>query len=491
MLQLYEIENLLQCHLLTENLASTEQNQLWTLEYSKLGGRGLCAKRNIKKGEVIFIDKPLLRGPRRYNKYLPMCANCYKSKSTLFPCDNGCGLPVCSDQCESSTTHVNRECKYLRNLQPTCGTMWSLDLLKVVIPIQSLTLCKYQKDLIGCLQYHQGPRIDCDEIELLERNVSNKIEKCEKDFMKRLCRVLDANAFETAVPTDGSLTSLRGLYPLAAFLNHCCVPNARHYFNKDGLMTIKAAVSIEKGEEITLTYTDFFWPTSLRWKYLTMTKNFECACTRCSDPTELGSNLSFLKCINTECCGNSCGPQNPLDSETRWTCWDCKETISMQQANAVRWKVKSLVNEVLGQSPEEIVQFIENELIHLVPVRNYITLDMKFHVVSFFGRIDDLRWQDLTDEQLHYKAKYCNDLISTLDQLTCGDSQKKALILYELYCTKREQLQRKLIKQRKSLYERITYDDLNKIMSEVRTILSDDIAAPDNISTHEDITSQF
>lgn len=163
MLQLDAIQSLLQCHLETENLTSAG-NQLWTLNYSKFGGRGIFAKCDIKKGEVIFIDKPLLRGPRCYDKYLPMCVNCYKSKSTLFPCDNGCGLPVCSDQCENSTTHANRECKYLRNLQPTCGTMWSVDLLKVVIPIRSLSLCKYQKDLIAALQCHEGPRFGCDEV---------------------------------------------------------------------------------------------------------------------------------------------------------------------------------------------------------------------------------------------------------------------------------------------------------------------------------------
>lgn len=119
----------------------------------------------------------------------------------------------------------------------------------------------------------------------MEKNVANEIESSEKEFMLRLCRVLDTNAFETAAAIDGTLTSLRGLYPLGAFLNHCCVPNARHYFNKKGQMIVKAGASIAKGDEITLTYTDFLWPTSLRWKYLKMTKNFECSCARCSDPT--------------------------------------------------------------------------------------------------------------------------------------------------------------------------------------------------------------
>lgn len=164
MLQLNAIENLLQCHLENENSLSSAENRLWTVQYSKLGGRGLFARRDIKRGEVIFVDKPLLRGPRSYNKYLPMCVNCYKSNSTLFPCDNGCGLPVCSDQCENSTTHANRECKYLQQLQPTCGTMWSKDLLKAVILIRSLTLSQNQKDLIGVLQCHNGPRHGCDEV---------------------------------------------------------------------------------------------------------------------------------------------------------------------------------------------------------------------------------------------------------------------------------------------------------------------------------------
>lgn len=121
---------------------------------------------------------------------------------------------------------------------------------------------------------------------MLEKNVAKKIDSGDKEFMLRLCRVLDTNAFETAVVVDNSTsTSLRALYPLGAFLNHCCVPNARHYFNKRGLMITKAAVPIAKGEEITMTYTDFLWHTSLRWKYLRMTKNFVCCCQRCSDPT--------------------------------------------------------------------------------------------------------------------------------------------------------------------------------------------------------------
>lgn len=149
-------ENLVRRHLDDHGLLTNKEDQVWTVRYSKLGGRGLYAKRDIKQGELIFIEAPLIIGPRCYNKYLPMCINCYKSGCPLFPCDRGCGLPVCSNQCENSKNHVESECERLRNWQPTCGTMWSMELLQTVVPIRSLSLSSYQRDLVYALERHEG-----------------------------------------------------------------------------------------------------------------------------------------------------------------------------------------------------------------------------------------------------------------------------------------------------------------------------------------------
>jgi hypothetical protein len=69
-------------------------------------------------------------------------------------------------------------------------------------------------------------------------------------------------------------------------------------------------VKIEKGSEIYITYTHTLNPTLLRRDYLKQCKFFDCICSRCSDPTELGTNMSSLKC-------NKCDPglimsSNPL-----------------------------------------------------------------------------------------------------------------------------------------------------------------------------------
>lgn len=61
------------------------------------------------------------------------------------------------------------------------------------------------------------------------------------------------------------------------------------------------------------------------------------------------------------------------------------------------------------------------------------------------------------------------------------------LILYELYCTKKEQLLRKISASKEESFVLQSYqetsDNLGNIIKEVINILTDDIAAPDDISS--------
>lgn len=150
------MEHLLEKHLKTENLFV--ENKSWCVKFSSLGGRGLHASRDINQGEIILTDSPIILGPRCYSKYLPMCIVCYKSGCPLFSCDNGCGLPICSTDCENSIIHTNSECKYLKTWNVNCGAMWSMDLLQAVVPIRSLSLDDDKKKLVNALECHDGPR---------------------------------------------------------------------------------------------------------------------------------------------------------------------------------------------------------------------------------------------------------------------------------------------------------------------------------------------
>lgn len=96
---------------------------------------------------------------------------------------------------------------------------------------------------------------------------------------------------------------VRCLYPKTAIFAHCCTPNIRHSIfpnlNLPGnayRVYVRAAIKIEKGQEILISYTHTLAPTLFRRMHLRESKYFDCTCARCSDPSELGTHLSTLKC---------------------------------------------------------------------------------------------------------------------------------------------------------------------------------------------------
>ncbi|XP_017787534.1 PREDICTED: protein msta-like, partial [Habropoda laboriosa] len=468
-----KVEELLVTHL-KENKIFHDGPRSWTIRYSSLGGRGIFATRDIEQNELIFIDAPLLIGPRCAGKQLQMCVCCYKNECPLFPCDRGCGLPVCSVQCENSPMHVNYECKYLRSLIPTCGTDWSLDLLLSVVPIRALFVTEQQRKCLAALQ-HNETLTTSREIELLKKNVTNLPNEKDLELMKRVCEVFNTNSFETvSVHDKDHSTSLRSLYPMGALQNHCCVPNTRHHFDGEFRLYVTAALPISAGEEITMTYTRLFWDTTLRRNFLSLTKHFSCACRRCSDPTEFGSKLGALLCAHDSCFGELL-PRNPLNLGTSWVCNKCSTTINYRQIYSIRSGIAAIMEENLYKTPRQIYKFMQKELSVVVPWSNYFIIDVKFRIVSCYGRSDGLAWEDLTDTELDIKAKYCNDLLSVIDALNCGDCKKRGLLLYELYCTNLEKIKR--LQQQQNM-EKV--NENQHLLEKAVTILQNDILSTAN-----------
>ncbi|XP_043517303.1 SET domain-containing protein SmydA-8-like isoform X2 [Frieseomelitta varia] len=363
-----EVEEVLVSHLKENNKIYREGPQPWTIRFSPLNGRGMFATRDIEQNELIFVDVPILIGPRCTTKHLQLCVCCYKNECPLFPCDRGCGLPVCSTRCENSPKHVNYECKYLRSLVPTCGTDWSPSLLMTVTAVRALFMTEQQRKCLATLQ------------------------------------------------RDQSLI-----------------------YNYE--MYVSAAFPIAAGEEITMTYTTLFWDTTLRRQFLSVTKHFSCMCKRCSDPTEFRSRLAALLCASDKCSGELL-PQDPLNMTTPWICDKCATIISHQQICSIRSGIAAIVEEVLHKTPREIYRFLQKEFSLLVPWSNYLIVDLKFRIISYYGRNDGEKWEDLTDTELDLKIKFCNELLCLLDTLNCGDCRKRGLILYELYCTNLEKIKR-------------------------------------------------
>nr|XP_033325104.1 SET domain-containing protein SmydA-8-like isoform X2 [Megalopta genalis] len=344
---------------LKENRIIGDDPLPWTVGYSKLGGRGLFATRNIEPNELIFVDAPLIVGPRCAASRLPMCVCCYKNECPLFPCDRGCGLPVCSVQCENSPNHVDYECKYLRSLVPTSGTDWSFDLLLTVIPIRGLFMTEQQRKCLAGFQWDESH--------------------------------------------------------LAAF-------------------------------------------------------------------EEFGSRLGALLCESEKCSGNLL-PQDPLNSTSSWICDKCSIVMSNREVTSIRSSLSAIMENVMYKTPREIYDFMQRELKLVIPLTNYLIMDIKFRIISYYGRAEGVQWGDLTDAELDTKARYCKDLLATLDILNGGDSKKKGLLLYELYCTNMEKTKR-LRQQQNIRNERAQFsiqnDENERLLEDAMTILQNDVVAAVN-----------
>eukprot|EP00276_Gloeochaete_wittrockiana_P015647 CAMPEP_0184341466 /NCGR_PEP_ID=MMETSP1089-20130417/10083_1 /TAXON_ID=38269 ORGANISM="Gloeochaete wittrockiana, Strain SAG46.84" /NCGR_SAMPLE_ID=MMETSP1089 /ASSEMBLY_ACC=CAM_ASM_000445 /LENGTH=159 /DNA_ID=CAMNT_0026669777 /DNA_START=649 /DNA_END=1128 /DNA_ORIENTATION=- len=79
-----------------------------------------------------------------------------------------------------------------------------------------------------------------------------------------------------------------GMYPLASFFNHSCVPNIcradRHTADSFGVdIAFQALRNIRSGEELTHAYILTNFPTGKRQFELLFHYHFKCACDRCRD----------------------------------------------------------------------------------------------------------------------------------------------------------------------------------------------------------------
>jgi hypothetical protein len=155
--ELEETIRLLRQHLRAEGLPDGSQVSPWALALSPLGGRGLVATRDITAGEVVFYDAPLVVGPRAGVCCPPVCVGCHVGSDSLVPCSRGCGLPVCSAQCES-VSHHRLECDKLRSWGVRTNGSWSQELLRASVPVRCLTLSPLKRQVLQCLQSNNGPQ---------------------------------------------------------------------------------------------------------------------------------------------------------------------------------------------------------------------------------------------------------------------------------------------------------------------------------------------
>jgi len=302
---------------------------------------------------------------------------------------------MCSKECEESPHHRDAECRLIdRKIMTRLRPESNPKMYQCISALRCLSLPDRSK--LDTLVSHLDHRIGTDIYRLVECNIVGfirnalKLTQFEPEDIQRVSGILDTNCFDVRLQSGKG--SIRGLYPTAALMNHECIPNTRHVINEDnGQMRIRvlATVDIQPGSRISATYTQSLWNTLSRRAHLKACKHFWCACTRCSDPTELGTMLSALKCLNG--CDGAVLSTDSLDQNAPWKCTKCHSICydAKEQHEALRKKLKDLVPQSRIQ-PESMEEFIRQ----CYPSSCHVT-EAKFALVQLLGNSQNLDYQGL------------------------------------------------------------------------------------------------
>lgn len=245
-------------------------------------------------------------------------------------------------------------------------------------------------------------------------------------MIHRICGIIDTNALEIRLPQG---TELFALYVNTCIMEHSCTPNTKHTFtvtskdrNELYKITAKAVVPILKDSHISTMYSHALWGTQARRQHLKDAKYFACKCPRCSDPTELGTYLSAMKCLGdgTNLCGGTHLPEDPLDDETDWACDKCSVKVNNIQVNMLISQMGEEVEDVLMMGASiKVLENLINKLSMFLHPNHYHMYSLKHSLVQLYGREPGYTSMEILDK----KIKMCRDLVGITKTLDPGNAR--------------------------------------------------------------------
>lgn len=329
-------------------------------------GRHLVAVRDISAGEVLLVEPPLLLSLRERSP--PTCLTCFR-RAVTYTCP-GCGFFLCGPEC-GAAAHAE-ECSVLGRMglgqpaprpeeearlaalpeeqraqarellqqaamtaeqQRRLEVLRQYRLLPTVKTLLAMRRSPIMTRLVAAMQgrlFPSSARYVSNQRRVVEAVVGRLGVTNDPAFVHRVCAVWDTNGFE--VPLDSG-SRVVGIYPAASLLTHDCLSNSQQWFTGEGVVVVRAVTRLAAGDVVTTSYTDPQWATLLRQDHLRLSKQFTCTCTRCRDPTELGTFLGSPRC---PVCGAPLLPTDPLDPHAPWSCSGsaCTHTASAAQVPA-------------------------------------------------------------------------------------------------------------------------------------------------------------
>uniref|UniRef100_A0A182N0U9 SET domain-containing protein n=1 Tax=Anopheles dirus TaxID=7168 RepID=A0A182N0U9_9DIPT len=412
----------------------------WDIGLFEGYGRGLVATRDIAVNELIFVDRPILVGPRVNNYEVIFCASCCRILRRLQLCTGGCRLPICA-RCDfgvgPSSPHA-AECALIQSWQPKDAGRYSKNILYALTSIRGFLLSERDRAIVLQMEGHAPRKEMTTEIERLLRdgyfwNLDGAGPAVR--YLRRVVNVLNTNAFETSrIVADDENNDheiiLRGLYILGALMNHCCRPNVRYVFDGELRMRVHASRPIRRGEQIMNNYSKILWGTQHRIIHLCVSKNFLCCCERCKDPTESGTYLGALKCVRESCPAGRLLPLNPLKISSMWQCDRCDLKMDNIKATKIQEIAgRMILNNAIKRESSYIIDYLNDHILKFLLPTNQFTVELKLQAIKKIQA-------DRPLAELREKEKYCVEILDVLARLDYGECFVKAVLCYELFVTR-------------------------------------------------------
>ncbi|KAF2350506.1 SET domain [Trinorchestia longiramus] len=445
----------------------------WRLEYREPYGRCIIATENIGTGKVIYTDNPIITGPKLTSALL--CLGCYKTlQEPPYACSK-CSWPVCGPECETEGYHPY-ECQVFSkvNFKLNLADFGERNpVYECILPLRCLILREADPKKWATLQAmesHDEIRKKSDFWAIEQLNVCDFLrEKAQVPYedalMHTMCGILDVNCHEVRsnVPGAPDESRVRGLYPLCAMMSHDCTNNTQHSIMDDHSMVVVASRNIAKGQQITGIYTQLLSGTTERRKHLRYGKFFDCVCSRCSDPTELDTFFSALKCTR---CGGTVLCKDPLHplNKADYQCTKCGNEVDNGEVSDLVCLIGAEIA-LAGESDPAVLEELLEKYSSVLHPNHFHIIAIKSSLSQIYGRIPGLQMTDLTTTQLNRKMQCCRDVLKILDILDPGISRLRGIMEYELQVPLLLQLNRAFMQRQ------LTRPDLLQQLQEPQQLL--------------------
>ncbi|KAG0522894.1 hypothetical protein BDA96_07G077100 [Sorghum bicolor] len=266
-------------------------------------GRGLVAARNVREGEVLLSEPPVLLYPSTLSSLASYCSACFRSlpAAATVPCASCRAAAFCSPAC-AAASHPRLLCAALSHgagagvaaAAPTEAIQEPLLFLLSAYSLPESTIHS-----ILSLSSAPPPPPGAQDAAGLHAAVAALApphmlpQGFSPDLTAALLAKDRANSFAIMEPyrVGMSLELLKArayaMYPRASLFNHDCLPNACHFDYPDRPgpgntdIVVRALHDIPEGREVCISYFAANWRYADRQRRLLEDYGFRCECDRC------------------------------------------------------------------------------------------------------------------------------------------------------------------------------------------------------------------